>query len=171
MSGSSVRVEATGPDDPRAVAAVTAYLAEIDDAFGAGARLEPSELEPFRPPTGAFLLAVDAEGEVLGCGGLRDLGDGVAEVKRMWVHPRGRGRGVGRGLLRALEATARTLGHEVVRLDTNDALVAALGLYRSSGYAEIERYNENPHARHWFEKRLGAAATDDDGAIPRSEPA
>lgn len=161
-----MRFEPTDPDDPRALAALAAYLAEIDARFADGYRPGALEREPFRRPSGTFVLALDDDGEVLGCGGLRDLGSGVAEVKRMWVHPGSRGRGVGRRLLAALEAQARARGHRLVRLDTNDVLVAALGLYRSSGYAEIAPYNDNPHARHWFEKRLdvGADATGDSGA-------
>lgn len=161
----SVRLDVVDPDDPRAHAALTSYLAEVDSTLAEGYAPGPDDLDPFREPSGVFLLATAQggalDGEVLGCGALRDLGDGSAEVKRMWVDGRARGTGLGRRLLSALEEHARRLGHRRVRLDTNDQLVAALALYRSAGYAEVGRYNDNPHARHWFEKPLGTAHPDE----------
>ncbi|WP_370188576.1 GNAT family N-acetyltransferase [Aeromicrobium sp.] len=157
----SVRLDVVDPDDPRAHAALTSYLGEVDATLADGYAPGPDDLDPYRGPTGVFLLATagggELDGEVLGCGALRDLGDGSAEVKRMWVDARARGTGLGRRLLATLEEHARALGYRRVRLDTNDQLVAALTLYRSAGYAEIERYNDNPHARHWFEKAFGTA--------------
>jgi GNAT superfamily N-acetyltransferase len=72
----------------------------------------------------------------------------------MWVTPDLRGAGLGARLLRLLEGEAVRLGYAVVRLDTNSALVEAIAMYERSGYHAIERYNDNPYARHWFEKRL-----------------
>jgi ribosomal protein S18 acetylase RimI-like enzyme len=57
-------------------------------------------------------------------------------------------------LLEALEQRAAEHGFEAVRLDTNRALDEAKAMYRSAGYVEIARYNDNPYANHWFEKRL-----------------
>ncbi|MDX1382210.1 MAG: HTTM domain-containing protein [Thermoanaerobaculia bacterium] len=59
-----------------------------------------------------------------------------------------------RRLLAALEQHGRRLGHQRVRLDTNGTLTEAIRMYRRSGYAEIERYNDNPYAQLWFEKTL-----------------
>ena len=73
----------------------------------------------------------------------------------MWVAPEVRGRGVGRKLLEALEHAARERGFTAVRLDTHSSLAEALQLYRTSGYREIPRFNDNPYAYHWFEKALG----------------
>jgi GNAT superfamily N-acetyltransferase len=70
------------------------------------------------------------------------------------VTPNARGRGVGRRLLGALELAATDLGCERMRLDTGERQFAALALYRSTGYAEIDPYNVQPGAAHWFEKRL-----------------
>jgi len=92
---------------------------------------------------------------VVACGGVQPIGDGIAEIKRMWVVDDVRGRGVGRRLLSELEARAATLGHRTVRLDTNGALVEAIALYERCGYAPIERYNDNPYAERFFEKPLG----------------
>ena len=65
-----------------------------------------------------------------------------------------RGLGLARRLLGALEALARDAGLALVRLDTNKALAEAQALYLSAGYAPIPRFNDNPYAHHWFEKRL-----------------
>ena len=61
---------------------------------------------------------------------------------------------MGRRLLAELEATAAARGDGLVRLDTNRALAEAIGMYRSAGYTEVEAFNEEPYAHHWFEKRL-----------------
>ena len=57
-------------------------------------------------------------------------------------------------MLRTLESAARDDGLTTLRLDTNKALTEAHALYRKEGYREIERFNDNPYAHHWFEKRL-----------------
>ena len=75
-------------------------------------------------------------------------------MKHLWLAPAGRGRGEGRRLLADLERRARELGAEEIVLDTNASLEAAGGLYRSTGYTEIEPYNANPNATHWYGKRL-----------------
>ena len=109
--------------------------------------------EDFSPPHGVFLVA-RRDGQPVGCGAVRTLDAEHAEIKRMWVDPAARGMGIGRGLLGALESSARELGTHTVRLDTADYLTEALPLYRSAGYQEIPAYNDNPYAAHWFEKRL-----------------
>jgi ribosomal protein S18 acetylase RimI-like enzyme len=72
----------------------------------------------------------------------------------MWISPRARGLGIGRRLLAELERVARRRRMRAIRLDTNESLTEALHLYRSSGYHEIDRVNDNPYAHHWFEKTL-----------------
>jgi GNAT superfamily N-acetyltransferase len=86
--------------------------------------------------------------------GLRLLAPPVAELKRMFVRPAYRGRGIGAGLLAAAERGARSLGASTVRLDTRHDLVEARGLYTAHGYVEIPAYNDGPYAEHWYEKRL-----------------
>jgi GNAT superfamily N-acetyltransferase len=71
----------------------------------------------------------------------------------VWTAPSARGLGVARRMLRALETTARDIGLKTLRLDTNRALKEAHALYRNEGYHEVARFNENPCAQHWFEKR------------------
>jgi uncharacterized protein (DUF952 family)/GNAT superfamily N-acetyltransferase len=104
-------------------------------------------------PHGLYLV-----GWLDGCpvtgGGVKRLGPGVAEIKRMYVAPEVRGRGVARRLLAALEDAARRLGHRKVRLDTGPRQPHAEALYRSAGYVEIDDYNGNPHAAYWAERTL-----------------
>jgi ribosomal protein S18 acetylase RimI-like enzyme len=72
----------------------------------------------------------------------------------MWVSPDARGIGLGRRLLQELEGLARDAEVKVLRLETNGVLGEAIGLYRSSGFREVEAFNAEPYAHHWFEKRL-----------------
>jgi ribosomal protein S18 acetylase RimI-like enzyme len=81
-------------------------------------------------------------------------GAAPAEIKRMWVAPTARGLGVGRRILSALEQHARRRGATVVRLETNKTLREATTLYRSAGYVEVDRFNDEPYAHHWLEKAL-----------------
>ena len=85
---------------------------------------------------------------------LKTLDPQIGEIARMWVDKPHRGLGLARRLLVALERQAAELGFRTVRLDTNRALDEAKAMYRSAGYQEIPRYNDNPYADHWFEKRL-----------------
>jgi GNAT superfamily N-acetyltransferase len=73
---------------------------------------------------------------------------------RMWVDRAHRGLGIGARILDALEEHAAALGHRTVRLYTNRSLDEAKAMYRSRGYEEIPRYNDDPYANHWFEKQL-----------------
>ena len=98
--------------------------------------------ERFRPPAGRMLLVVD-DGAVLGCGALRTIGPGVAEIKRMYLSPETRGRGFGRMLLDALVAEARGQGCHEVRLDTGWFMTDAQRLYRAAGFTECEPYAES----------------------------
>ena len=102
---------------------------------------------------GTFLVGYD-EGRAVCGGGLKRLGDDVVEIKRMYVVPEARGRGVAGELLRALEDAARALGYARARLDTGPKQPHAERLYREAGYAEIENFNANPEASFWGEKPL-----------------
>ncbi len=113
-------------------------------------RAGASELSP---PGGAFLVGYHDDRPAC-CGGVKRLDDRHCEIKKMYVVPRLRGRGVARTLLGELEAVARRLGYEVVRLDTGPRQGSARGLFRSEGYIEIEDFNGNPVAVFWGEKPL-----------------
>ena len=107
----------------------------------------------FTPPAGVFLVAFLDEAPV-GCGGVRMLTPIRGEIKHLWMRPAARGSGAGRALLTELEGRAADLGATEIVLDTNERLAAAQSLYRSSGYADVEPYNDNPNATHWFRKEL-----------------
>lgn len=143
-------------DDPDARELLAEYFAMRARTFEQGDYVgvmpDPGR---FAPPSGVFLVVDDDLGPV-GCGGVRMLEPDRAEVKHLYLRDRSRGRGWGRALLAELETRAVGLGARVVVLDTNATLEAAQGLYRSSGYAEVAPYNDNPNATHWFSKDLDA---------------
>jgi GNAT superfamily N-acetyltransferase len=105
----------------------------------------------FAPPGGTFLVGY-LDGRPVAGGGVKDLGDGIGEIKRMYVAPDVRGRGLARRLLLALEDAARRRGHGRVRLDTGPKQPEARQLYESAGYVEIDNYNRNPKATYFGEK-------------------
>jgi GNAT superfamily N-acetyltransferase len=124
-------------------------LYEITDGR-IGVPLEPEELAP---PGGVYLVGWMGDEPAAG-GGLRLVTPEIAEIKRMYVRPPFRGRGLARALLESLERAAVRLGAAVARLDTGPKQARAQGLYERSGYREIGNWNDNPHAAYWGEKRL-----------------
>ncbi len=105
------------------------------------------------PPGGAFIVGW-ADGEPVCCGGVKRLDESTCEIKKMYVVPGHRGKGVARTLLWALEQQARDLGYTIARLDTGPKQGNARGLYDSEGYREIPDFNGNPVAVFWGEKPL-----------------
>jgi GNAT superfamily N-acetyltransferase len=139
---------------PPASELIDALLEEYDAVAGRELRGGPSaEPSDFAPPGGAFVVGF-LDGVPACCGGLKALGDGKAEIKRMYVVPEFRGRGLARSLIDALEGAARELGHQVVRLDST---FATWPIYAAAGYLPIADYNDNPHADVWAEKALYGA--------------
>jgi GNAT superfamily N-acetyltransferase len=145
------KMDAALPPASDLLAAMEAEMLELyADSMGA---MPPAGPADFTPPGGAYLVGfVDAE-PVCG-GGLKRLPDGAVEIKRMYVVPTARRRGVARALLVALEGAARDLGYATVRLDTGPRQPHAKALYAASGYVEVGDYNDNPYAAYWGEKRL-----------------
>jgi GNAT superfamily N-acetyltransferase len=144
------------PASPEARRCLAAYVVELNSRFRAGfdpERSIPASDDELRPPAGLFLIA-SLQGEPIGCGALKLHGAGPAELKRMWVAASARGLGVGRRILGRLEELAAEAGAKAVRLETNASLVEAIALYRSAGYAEVEAFNDETYADHWFEKSL-----------------
>jgi ribosomal protein S18 acetylase RimI-like enzyme len=96
-------------------------------------------------PAGGLWLAVEGQ-QVAGCIALRPLGEGRCELKRLYVRPAFRGRGVGRLLVERALVVASEVGHRFVCLDTLPSMAAAIALYRSLGFREIRPYYDNPVA-------------------------
>ncbi len=159
LSTTAIEIRRVDPDGADAQSCVRAYFAELDrrsesgfDA-AAGVSAEPHEVTP---PAGLFLVAY-LHGEPLGCGAVKHHPGGPSEIKRMWVAESARGLGIARKLLAELEAEAVSKSATVARLETNKALIEAIGLYRSAGYVEVPPFNGEPFAHHWFEKQLPLA--------------
>src|SRR4051812_12505672 len=156
MAGEFV-IRSEPADSPAAAAMLTAYYAELARRFPGGfdpGQYLAADVADVTPPAGDLLVIAAPDGVLVGCGAVRRLDDGIAEIKRMWVADSARGHGLGRRLLLALEERAAALGCSEVRLDTSAHLPEAMALYRSAGYAEIAAYNDNRYAAHWFAKRL-----------------
>ena len=146
---------------------LTAYLEEgaarLERAFGfeqdvpAAVEYLMRHLNQFAPPAGRLLLVLEDDA-VLGCGGLRPIAPGVVEIKRMYLRPEARGRGLGRQLLEALLAASRQEGYQQVRLDTDGLMPAAVQLYRAAGFVPCDPYPESEipvefHGRWLFMRR------------------
>ncbi|WP_245635884.1 GNAT family N-acetyltransferase [Herbiconiux solani] len=125
-------------DSPDASALRAAQQAELDVRYGTG------DHEPGEKPTAAsvpvFLVARTAEGEAVGCGGLRPLAGGGAEIKRMYVVPDARGQGVSIAVLRAIEEEARAIGVERLLLETGTEQPDAMRFYEREGYELIPNF-------------------------------
>ena len=142
---------------------ITSYFDELDDRFEDGFDPDLSisaDVDELTPPAGLLLLA-RLRGEPIGCGALKFHDDAPTEIKRMWVSTTARGLGLGRRLLTELEAQAAAFGATTVRLETNRSLGEAINLYRSAGYREVDAFNDEPFAHHWFEKPLVPSAESD----------
>ena len=124
-------------DARRLIAALDAALTELyPPAQRFGPNLKAEHLASGR---GTFLVARDDD-RAVGCGAIRLLDQTTAEVKRMYVHPDRRGRGVGRAVLASLEA--RQLGAERIVLETGVHQVAAISLYRRAGFVQVDCWGE-----------------------------
>jgi DNA-binding MarR family transcriptional regulator/GNAT superfamily N-acetyltransferase len=156
LTAAIVDIDERDPEDRDAQHCLRSYFAELDRRFDAGfdpTAALPCDPHEMRAPMGLFLVAV-LHGEPVGCGALKFHGEEPTEVKRMWVAPSARGLGLGRRLLTELETRAAAHGSHTVRLETNKALTEAIAMYRSSGYVEVDAFNDEPYGDHWFAKPL-----------------
>jgi GNAT superfamily N-acetyltransferase len=156
LKASSVTFEEEPAHSADARNCLARYFEELaerfEEGFDPGKGNKASE-EELSPPNGSFVIA-RIDGEPVGCGALRMLNPATAEIKRMWTAPSVRGLGIAVRLLRTLEGIGARYGAGRVCLDTNRALKEAHRLYRRQGYVEVERFNDNPYADHWFAKTL-----------------
>ena len=97
----------------------------------------------YAPPTGDLLLA-EVDGDIAGCVAVRELDEGVCEMKRLYVRPAFRRSGVGRALAARIVERGRDLGYNIMRLDTVETMHAARALYRDLGFRETDAYYHNP---------------------------
>ena len=99
----------------------------------------------YAPPRGRLLLA-EYEGQLAGCVALHQLENGICEMKRLYLRPQFRGKGLGRVLADRIIAEARRIGYRRMRLDTVEPVMKdAVGLYRRIGFREIAPYRANPN--------------------------
>ena len=155
IRASAIELSLEDAASPDARSCLGHYYAELARRFEGGfdPGSNPVGDDEMTPPAGLFVLA-RLDGRPVGCGGLK-LRDGVTgEVKRMWVAEEARGLGIARRMLGRIEAEARERGLQAMRLDTNGALREAQAFYRREGYREVEAFNDNPYAHHWFAKPL-----------------
>jgi ribosomal protein S18 acetylase RimI-like enzyme len=97
----------------------------------------------YAPPNGRLLLAQDRE-QALGCVAVRQLSEEVCEMKRLYVRPVARGKGLGRTLAVAILTAARQIGYARMRLDTLASMGPAILLYESLGFRQVPAYYSNP---------------------------
>ncbi|ANW17075.1 GNAT family N-acetyltransferase [Streptomyces clavuligerus] len=141
-------------NDPGATALRERQRAEVAAVYGS------PESEPGPAPSAADVLAFyvtyGGDGAAMGCGGLRDLGEGAGEIKRMYVSPDHRGSGAAGLILRTLEERARAEGWTRLRVETGGLLTAAIRCYTRSGYVPIPNFGPYAGAAdsHCFERTL-----------------
>jgi GNAT superfamily N-acetyltransferase len=154
-----VEIRSDAADGPAARTLYEQYIALVCErlpGFVPSERIFARE-DAFAGDGGAWIVAYDAGGAPLGCGGLRTLAPGVGEIKRMFVVERARGAGLGRRLLGELERRAALCGHHCVRVVTTEVLREAIALYDAEGYRVVGRTEPaGEPVEIWMEKALGA---------------
>ncbi len=158
-------LRATGLGDPVARALILRQWTEVCVRYDSPAPCGEESAIPtgsFTEPDGTFLVGA-VDGAAVACGGVRPCQDGpagVGEIKRMYVEPAARGRGLGRVLLAALEDQAHRLGYERLWLETGTAQPEALSLYETAGWTPIPRYGEykDEENSRCYQRVIAAAA-------------
>jgi GNAT superfamily N-acetyltransferase len=148
----------TCPVDEEPAAALVRGMRDEIAALYDGLDLDGPQMPKAGPaelavPGGTFVVGFE-DGVAVCCGAIKPLPDGACEIKRMFVAPAARGRGMARALLGELERRARALGYALARLDTGPRQPRAQRMYERAGYAPIENFNANPVASFFGEKRL-----------------
>ncbi|WP_319458818.1 GNAT family N-acetyltransferase [Micromonospora sp. RTP1Z1] len=138
---SEIEIRAERFDAPESQALIRAALADLGQRYGGSGDETPVDAAEFAPPAGAFLVAY-VGGEPVGCGGWRSHGDDgeTAELKRMYTSPVARGRGVARGVLAAVEQSARDHGRKQIILECGEKQPEAIAMYTAAGYERIPNF-------------------------------
>ena len=150
----SLQIERVPADATESQALMLELWTELDALYGNGTGT-PSRLERMEAPGAAFVIA-RANGKAVGCAAIRPLTSDVAEMKRVFVQHRARGRGVGRTLIEKLEQIARGEGFSEIWIETGLRQPDAIRLYESLGYtrrAAFGDYKDEPLSV-CYEKRL-----------------
>ena len=158
LEGRRVTVALADPAAPESLLLVEHMWRELGQLYG---NTGPCEYTPADVGgEGAAFVVARLDGRPIGCGAVRPLEPGVAEVKRMFVEREARRLGVGRRILEELERAAAALGYAALRLETGVKQPAAIALYEGAGYLRVERYGvyaDDPLSV-CMEKRLGGTA-------------
>ena len=146
-----VEVDAASPE---AVSLISALDGELNERYP-GMPIHGIDAVAFRRSGGVFLIA-RCDGGAVACGAIRPVGEGVGELKRMFVKPTERGRGFGRAMVAALEEVAARQGYRSICLETGSNQPEAIALYQSAGYRPISCYGEyvSDERSRCFEKAL-----------------
>jgi GNAT superfamily N-acetyltransferase len=149
------RPAAVGHGDGAALAAaMAAEIAVLYDGLDQnGPQMPAAGPAQLGPPDGGFWVGYVGDVRVC-CGGIKRLDATACEIKKMYVVPAARGRGLAHRLLAFLEDTARSLGYTVARLDTGPAQPDSQHIYEKVGYRPIDNFNANPVATYFGEKSL-----------------
>jgi putative acetyltransferase len=167
-SGVEVVAAQRGGEVQRAAVLFAEYAASVSDVAGASLAHQNMEAElaalpgKYASPAGGMWIARIGEHDV-GCVAVRPLGGaggvmvpGECELKRMYVRPGWRGRGIGARLVRVAVGFAKAAGYQVMRLDTSDSMHAAMAVYARAGFVRCDRYNDDPMPDTvWFRLDLG----------------
>lgn len=142
MSSANIEIRRVDINSPVVGELITALNAELKKQYPEeGAthfRLDPDEVAE---GSGAFLAACAGDTPI-GCGAIRKLDSDTAEIKRMYVVPAARGKGISKEILRALEEEARRLGVRRIVLETGDRQIEAMALYTRAGFVRIPLFGE-----------------------------
>jgi ribosomal protein S18 acetylase RimI-like enzyme len=152
-----IKIAQTARDFQQARELFMEYAASLDfdlEFQGFAKELEAINTQ-YRPPKGALLLCYSEENEAIGCVAVRELSEGIAELKRLYIRPTFRHLKMGKRLLSAAVEAARGLGYGYIRLDTVPGQDRAQALYRQFGFYAIDPYRDNPiEGAMYMEKKL-----------------
>jgi putative acetyltransferase len=158
VPASTVSISPVQPADvPAVVALVRTVLAEFDLSFGEGAATDDQLASlpgSYVEHGGAFWVAVDADAKLLGTAGVFPLDPGVFELRKMYLDPAARGRGVGQRLLDESLAWARAQGGRRMVLDTTDKMTSAIRFYEANGFIRDDSQKRAARCSRGYAKEL-----------------